>query len=313
LGGIAILLHLLTGWPERVLLIGVTLGLGMIVFLFRFQWIERTFGLSGLMMIVFAVSAVVLHPNWSQVARGLVPTIPPPDTKHVLLYGYFAVGIFSAVLMEYEVHFYSSGAMEEDWTPKDLGENFMVAAFGCILGGALTAGLLILGALIFLPHGIFPEILSTTVMAGAFPFGQKALILALMGAMASLAGAAVETALSGAYNACQFFNLRWGKNQPAKSVPVYTAAWMGMFVLALLIAASGLRPLQLVDISVIFGMVVLPVTYYPILRVAADRNVMGSHVNSKLDTIMGTVFLLLITVAALAAIPLMIATHAGKP
>jgi manganese transport protein len=63
LGGIAILLHLLTGWPERVLLIGVTLGLGMIVFLFSFQWIERTFGLSGLMMIVFAVSAVVLHPT----------------------------------------------------------------------------------------------------------------------------------------------------------------------------------------------------------------------------------------------------------
>jgi manganese transport protein len=313
LGGIAILLHLLTGWPERVLLIGVALGLGMIVFLFSFQWIERTFGLSGLMMIVFAVSAVVLHPNWNQVARGLVPTIPPADTKQVLLYGYFAVGIFSAVLMEYEVHFYSSGAMEEDWTPKDLGENFMVAAFGCVLGGALTAGLLMLGALIFLPHGIFPEILSTTVMAGAFPFGQKALILALMGAIASLAGAAVETALSGAYNACQFFDLRWGKNQPAKSVPVYTTAWMGMFLLALLIAASGLRPLQLVDISVIFGMVVLPVTYYPILRVAADRNAMGSHVNSKLDTIMGTVFLLLITIAAVAAIPLMIATHAGKP
>jgi manganese transport protein len=157
LGGIAILLHLLTGWPERVLLIGVTLGLGMIVFLFRFQWIERTFGLSGLMMIVFAVSAVVLHPNWSQVARGLLPTIPLADTKHVLLYGYFAVGIFSAVLMEYEVHFYSSGAMEEDWTPKDLGENFMVAAFGCILGGALTAGLLIWGRSSFCRTVSFPR------------------------------------------------------------------------------------------------------------------------------------------------------------
>lgn len=71
------------------------------------------------MMIVFAVSAVVLHPNWNQVARGLVPSIPAPDTKHLLLYGYFAVGIFSALLMEYEVHFFSSGAMEEDWTPKD--------------------------------------------------------------------------------------------------------------------------------------------------------------------------------------------------
>jgi manganese transport protein len=242
-----------------------------------------------------------------------VPTIPQPDTKHVLLYGYFAVGIFSALLMEYEVHFYSSGVMEEDWTPKDLGENFMVAAFGSVLGAVLTAGLLVLGALIFLPRRIFPDILSTTFMAGAFPFGQKALILALMGTMACLAGAAVETALSGAYNACQFFNLRWGKNQPPKTVPVYTLAWMGMFVLALLIAASGLRPMQLVDISVIFGMVVMPLTYYPILKVAADRNMMGRHVNSKLDTILGTAFLLLITIAAIAAIPLMIATHSGRP
>src|SRR4051795_11176779 len=44
LGGVAIVLHLLTGWPERVLLIGTTLGLGAIVFLFKFQWIEQTFG-----------------------------------------------------------------------------------------------------------------------------------------------------------------------------------------------------------------------------------------------------------------------------
>src|SRR3954464_936273 len=54
LGGIAILLRLLTGWPEKVLLIAVACGFLTIVFLFRFQWIERTFGLSGLLMISFA-------------------------------------------------------------------------------------------------------------------------------------------------------------------------------------------------------------------------------------------------------------------
>jgi manganese transport protein len=311
LGGIAIVLHLLTGWPEKPLLIGTAVVFALIVFLFRFQWIERTFGLSGLVMIVFAVSAVVVHPDWNQVARGLAPTIP--GNGHLLLYSYFAVGIFSALLMEYEVHFYSSGAMEEDWTPKDLGENFAVAAFGSILGSVLTAALLILAVVLFLPRGIFPQLLSTTAMAGAFPFGQKALVLALVGILACLAGAAVETALSGAYNICQFFNLAWGKNQPAKAVPVFSAAWIGMFVLALVIAASGLRPLQLVNISIIFGMAIMPLTYYPILRVAADKKIMGEHVNSRFDTIVGTVFLVLITIAAAAAIPLMIATHSGKP
>jgi manganese transport protein len=313
LGGIAIVLHLLTRWPEKLLLIGTTLCFVAMVLLFRFQWIERTFGLSGLMMIMFAVSAVVLHPDWNQLVRGLVPRLTQPDAKHGLLYAYFGVGIFSAMLMEYEVHFYSSGAIEEDWSTKDLGENFMVASLGSLLGSLLTVGLLALGALVFLPRHIFPQLLSTATLAGAFPYAQKALVIALLGTLACVGGAAVETALSGAYNVCQFFGFKWGKNQSPKSVPFYTVLWIGMFGVALIIALSGLRPMQLVDISIIFGMVIMPVTYYPILRVAADKNVMGKHVNSKFDTILGMTFFLLITVAAIAAIPLMIATHSGKP
>jgi len=313
LGGIAIVLHLLTGWPEKLLLVVAAVAIGAAVFLLQFEWIERTFGLSGLMMAIFAVSAFVLHPKWGQIARGLLPTISQPDTKHTLLYAYFAVGIFSALLMEYEVHFYSSGAMEEDWKPEDLGENFMVAALGSLLGAVLTSALLVLGALLFLPHAIFPETLSTAIMAGAFPFGHKALILALLGTLACLGGAAVETALSGGYNLCQFFNLPWGKNLPAKSVPVYTVTWIAMLALASILALTGLRPLQLVNIAIIFGMVVLPLTYYPILRVAADKGLMGDHANGMFDNIIAGVFLLLITIAAIAAIPLMVLTHSGKP
>jgi Mn2+/Fe2+ NRAMP family transporter len=313
LGGIAIVLHLLTGWPERLLLVGTTVLSGFLIFLLKFEWIERTFGLAGLTMIVFAVSAVALQPDWHQLARGLLPSFSQVDSKHALLYSYFAVGIFSALLMEYEVHFYSSGAIEEDWMPKDLDENFMVASMGCVLGALLTSALLVLGALVFLPRDIFPVTLSTTAIAGAFPFRQKALVLALIGILACLSGAAIETALSGGYNLCQFFNLPWGKNRPTKAVPVYTMSWAAMFLLACVVAITGIRPLQLVNISIIFGMVILPLTYYPILKVAADENIMGKHVNSRLNNIAGTVMLLLITIAAVAAIPLMLLTGSGKP
>src|SRR4051812_32814230 len=97
LGGIAILLRLLTGWPEKLALLAAALALLAIVLLAQFQWIERTFGLAGLLMIVFAVSAVTLHPDWNQLARGFLPTLPADDTKRILLYAYFAVGIFSAM------------------------------------------------------------------------------------------------------------------------------------------------------------------------------------------------------------------------
>jgi Mn2+/Fe2+ NRAMP family transporter len=71
--------------------------------------------------------------------------------------------------------------------------------------------------------------------------------------------------------------------------------------------------LDLVNVSIIFGMVIMPLTYYPILHVAADRKIMGTHVNSRFLTTMGVAFLVLITIAAVTAIPLMIVTHSGKP
>jgi len=44
-----------------------------------------------------------------------------------------------------------------------------------------------------------------------------------------------------------------------------------------------------------------------------DKNIMGKHVNRRGDTVLGVAVLGLIIVAALAAIPLMIATNFGTP
>jgi manganese transport protein len=63
---------------------------------------------------------------------------------------------------------------------------------------------------------------------------------------------------------------------------------------------------------VIFAVVVLPFTYYPVLRLADDREAMGEHVNSPVVRVLGWLYLALITAAALAAIPLMIVTEMGK-
>jgi len=94
---------------------------------------------------------------------------------------------------------------------------------------------------------------------------------------------------------------------------VFTGTWVAMFILAAVIALTGVRPLQLVNISIVFGMVVMPFTYYPILRTASDKNVMGKHVNSKFDDVIGGIVLVLVVIAALAAIPLMVLTHSGQP
>src|SRR5690242_5748264 len=101
---------------------------------------------------------------------------------------------------------------------KDLPENFMVASFGSVLGALLTVALLAIGALVFFPRHSFPQDLSTSVNGIAAPFSKTGYLFVLLGTLACLAGASVETMLSGGYNLCQFYSLPWGKNRKVRDV-----------------------------------------------------------------------------------------------
>jgi Mn2+/Fe2+ NRAMP family transporter len=46
--------------------------------------------------------------------------------------------------------------------------------------------------------------------------------------------------------------------------------------------------------------------------VASDRRVMGAHVNSVLGNVLGWFYLVFISLAALAALPLFVMTHGGQ-
>jgi Mn2+/Fe2+ NRAMP family transporter len=315
LGAIGIILHLLTGWPARLVLVLGTLLIGAIVWAFKFEWIERTFGLWGLMMIVFAVVALKLHPDWPAMATHLIPQPPPAAnvSNGTTLYAFFAVGIFSALLMEYEVQFYSSGAIEEHWDAAALSQNTFVAVVGTALGSLVTVALLVVGAKVFLPRGIFPDLLSSTALPVLGPFGHVALLIALLGMLATISSAAVETAMCVGYNTCQFYKLKWDKNVPQREVPIFTGLWVGALLLSLVIALTGIEPLKLVDYSIILGMVLMPLTYYPILKAARDPAQLGKHVTGTVQHRVAWVFLIAIVIAAVVAVPLMIVTKMGKP
>jgi Mn2+/Fe2+ NRAMP family transporter len=122
----------------------------------------------------------------------------------------------------------------------------------------------------------------------------------------------VETALSAGYNVAQFFGIPWGKRHKPMEVPLFTLFWMVAIVLGTGIAMSGANPVDVVEYSVIFAVVVLPFTYYPILRLAGDKAVMGRHVNSPIIRVLGWGYFGLICVVAAAAIPLLIATRMGQ-
>jgi manganese transport protein len=309
IGGIALTLQLLAGLPFRVLLVLAVFGLGIVIWALPFEWIERVFGYVGLTMLVFAVAAVKLNPDWSGVASGFVPHVPSQD---LALYAFFAVGLIGAATVPYEVYFYSSGAIEERWTPKDLGLNKANAIIGYSLGGFLSCALMILAGTLFYPRGITPESLGSVGLGAEVPLGQVGLVLGLIGVLFAVGGAAIDSAFSGAYNVAQFFGWEWGKYRRPVDAPRFTVGWMAMLVAGFLIVVTGVDPIQVTEYSVIFSVVALPLTYVPILLVANDRAYMGRHANGRIANVFGIGYLAVILVISVAAIPLMIITNMGQ-
>jgi manganese transport protein len=308
-GGLAIALQLLSGLPYRLLLVLAIVGLAVVLWMLHLEWIERVFGYGGLCLLALAVAAVKLGPDWAKVGKGFIPHISQNDPW---LYAYFAIGLLGAAMTPYEVYFYSSGGIEDRWTPKDLGLNRANAIIGYALGGFLSLALMIVGASVFLKHGIEPEHLGTIALGTEEPLGKIGLLLAIVGILFAVGGAAIDTVFSGGYNLAQFFGWEWGRYRHPRNAPRFALSWLVLLVLALAIVLTGVDPIMLTEYAVIFSAVALPLTYIPILLVANDREYMGSHTNGRLANVLGLVYLVVIMVIAIAAIPLMIITNVGQ-
>jgi len=313
IGGTALVLQLLTGWPYWLLAIISTLLLVAIIWLLPFKWIERSFGLLGLAMLCFAVATVQIHPDWHGVAAGFVPQIPHGlPAKDLVVFAYFAVAIVSAVMFPYETYFYSSGGIEENWKPKDLKINRLTTTVGFGLGSMLAIAIMINAAVLFRPLHIDPQMPGTAALEVAIPFGTTGLLLALAGMLFAISGAAVETGLSTAYSIAQFFGWEWGRYKRPHEAPRFTIAWLVTFGVALAIVLTGIAPLELVEWSIVFSVVVLPLTYLPLMLIGNDRKYLGEHVNGRLANGIGWSFYIVLVVAAIAALPLYFAMGGGQ-
>ncbi len=311
IGGIALALQLAAGVGPGLWIPVALFGVWIVIWRTKFSIMENVTGLLGLTLIVFAVALFLLKPDWSQLlSQATMPWQPAGDNP--LSYWYYAVALFGAAMTPYEVFFFSSGGVEEKWTKQDLATERANVFVGFPLGGLLSLAIAGCAAVVLMPKQIEVTTLSQVVLPVIQGGGQIALAIVIVGILAATFGAALETTLSSGYTLAQFFGWPWGKfRRPAEASRFHVA----MIVCLLVgggILATGVDPILVTELSVVFSAVALPLTYFPILVVANDPEYMGDAVNGRWRNGFGVFFLFIILIAAVAAIPLLIASGMGS-
>lgn len=310
-GGIALALQLASSVEPRLWVPVAALAVWLVIWRTKFSVLENVTGLLGLTLVVFAVALFLLGPDWSELAdQAFSPTVPGDEGP--ALYWYYAIALFGAAMTPYEVFFFSSGAREERWTVKDVAQSRVNVLVGFPFGGILSIAIAGCAAVVFLPRSVEVSSLSQIVLPVALAGGKLALAVVIVGIVAATFGAALETGLSSGYTLAQFLGWSWGKYRKPSQAARFHLTMIIALLVAVLVLMTSVDPIRVTELSVVFSAVALPLTYLPILLVANDPEYMGRHVNGRATNALALVYLVIILVASLAAIPLLIATGGGS-
>jgi len=311
IGGVALALTLASSVNDLLIIPVIGLLVWLVLWRAKFSVMENVVGLLGLALIVFAVAFWKLGPDWGHLAHQAVLFAKPGD-EDWLTYAYYAVALFGAAMTPYEVFFFSSGGVEERWSLTDLATMRANVFIGFPLGGLLSIAIAGCAATVLGPLDVNVSALSQVGLPVGVALGKLGIAIVLVGFVAATFGAACETGLSAGYSLGQYFGWQWGKYVKPGEATRFHLVILGVTLLAVAVLMTGVDPIMVTEVSVVASAVALPLTYFPILVVANDKDYMGEHTNGRTANALGVVYLVLVTLASLAALPLLVVTGMGS-
>lgn len=301
LGGIGFSLQILTGIGFPWWALPVSFMVWLLMWKGTFGLIENGASMLGLVTLSFAVAMFKLHPDWSGVGRGLLPSMPQSDKAR---YGFLVVSVIGATISPYLMYFYSSGAIEDEWDRTYIPINRVIAGIGMTFGGFLAMAVLVASALAFQPRGIqvdtFPQ--AALMMTTALP--KWGFYLFALSMLFACFGAALEFSLAIAYFFAQGFGWSWSEDLDPSQDSRFAFVYTLIILLAAIPLMVGMDPIKVTMMSMALTSATLPFSIIPFLFVMNDPIYLGKHRNGWISNTVVAIVVVTSFVLALISIPL---------
>jgi Mn2+/Fe2+ NRAMP family transporter len=281
--GVAASLELL-GVERIVSVPAAALVIWTLVVFFSYRIVERTLFVLVLAFIAYPVSAFIVKPDWSAVATGIaLPTLPTEQAALIA-----ALALVGTTITPY-MQFYIQASIVDKGIGRDL---YRFARVDVYLGAILT-GLngffivIVAGAVLFPNHVIVNSAADAAQALGPLAGAQARLLFAVGLFGASLLAATVMP-LSTSYAICEAFGWEAGISKDFREAPVFMGLFTLLLVIGALIVLSPNVPLiPLILVSQNVNGLLLPIVLVFILKLAADRTLMGDQANSRVSQAIG--------------------------
>jgi Mn2+/Fe2+ NRAMP family transporter len=301
IGGVCLGLQLLTGVRFFYWAVPVAFVIWLLLWRGTFSIIEYGVSILGLTTVVFIVAAAKAHPGFHNIGAGFLPTLPG---DHKAQYWFLGVSIIGATISPYLVNFYSSGAVEDKWSEKDLVPNRLTAGIGMSFGGTISIAVLVAAAMVFHSRAISIDTYEQIAMEVTAPLGIWGYRIFGIALIIACFGAALELSLDIAYVYAQGFGWRWSEDLQPIEASRFTLVYTIFIFAGCVPIMFGIDPLKLTLFSMAATALILPLIVFPFLIIMNDKRYLRNHTNSVFANAVVCFVILLAAAMAIVAIPL---------
>lgn len=281
--GIAASLELL-GVERIVAVLAAATAIWALVVFFSYRVVERALFVLVLAFVAYPISAFIVRPDWDGVFRGLaIPSLPTEQAALVA-----ALALVGTTITPY-MQFYIQASIVDKGIDRELYRFARVDVYlGALLTGLNGFFIVVVAGAVLFPHHVTVDSASAAAQALGPLAGDQAKLLFAVGLFGASLLAATVMPLSTSYAVCEAFGWESGISKDFREAPVF----MGLFTLLLVVGAvvvlsPGVPLIPLILVSQNVNGLLLPIVLVFILKLAADRTLMGDQANGRVSQLIG--------------------------
>jgi Mn2+/Fe2+ NRAMP family transporter len=281
------------GVPPILTIIGVSILMISIFVHGRYWTWEKIVLLFCVLNLIYIPAALLVHPQISDIFKGLIPSIP--STGFTGDFFMFFMANIGTTIAPWMIFFQQSSVVDKGMTEKDIPFGKFDTAVGAFFTVVVAIACVILtGMLLFKPGGVDIESAAEAaiVINGNYPIVGTALAIGLFDA--GLLGA-MCISLASSWAMGEVFGWAHSLNKKVSEAPMFYAFYFLSLIFAGIVVLIPGAPLVLITLFVqVIAVTLLPAALVFLLLLLNNEEMMGKYKNTLMQNIWG--FLIVISI-----------------
>src|SRR5438132_3179588 len=244
--------------------------------------VEKIFLSASAFYLAYIASGVLAHPDWKAAA---LSTVTRPDSLGFRNYGYLSmvIGLVGTTIAPWMQFYLQASIVEKGVTVRQYRASRLDVIIGCLFAAVVAWFIVVACAATLHSTGRYDIESGADAALALKPLaGEWAYVLFAAGLFNASLFAASILPISTAYAVCEGLGLESGLDKRFDEAPAFYWLYTALIVFGAGVLLIPRFPLfQVIVLSQVANGVLLPFVLIPVLLLINDKELMGSHVNSR--------------------------------